>query len=140
MEDTTKILVRVIDGANTLVPIDAKCYDDDHYEILDDIEYRDLDASILFEYYPGDIVKGDFHIFPVGDNIQAHHLVKAGPFPDRSYLEFKFRATLRILPSTIDSAEKFHAEIERIKKEKSEGVFFYRGIIELVEYFDRLTK
>ena len=135
-----KLYVRLIDGTDTWVPINARHIKDDRYEILDDIEYHNLDESVVIEFFPGDIVIGDSNIIPDGDFEQARQLIKPGSYPDRNYFEFKFRATLRQLPINKNTADKYRHEIERIKKEKLAGHFFYRGILETVTYLDKLTK
>lgn len=136
-EKSYKLLVRLIDGAETWVPINVRHIIDDQYEILDDKEYHDLDESVLFEFFPGDIVIGDSEIIPDGDYEQARQLIKPGAYPDRKYFEFKYRATLRKLSIDQHSADKYRSEIERIKKEKLTGHFFYRGILEAVTYLEQ---
>jgi hypothetical protein len=53
---TEKILVHVIEGAESWVPIDAQEISTYQYMILNDSEYEDIDIGTFFEFYPGDIV------------------------------------------------------------------------------------
>ena len=135
-----KLFVRLIDGTEAWIPINVRHIDREQYEILDDIEYQDLDYSVLIEFFPGDIVIGDCEIIPDGDYQQARLLIKPGTYPDRNYLEFKFYATQRKLQLDKNSADKYKHEIERIKKEKLLGHFFYRGVLEAVTDLDKLSQ
>ena len=58
--------------------------------------------------------------------------------PDRKYLEFMFYATQGRIAISRTMAEEFHQEIERIKIEKLNGLFFYRGIRETIEHLDKI--
>jgi hypothetical protein len=91
---TRKIYVHLIDGTDVWVPVEAKEIGEDQYEILDNVEYDDLDTSELFEFFPGDIVKLGQRTFSEGKTgAVARDLVKASSRTDRKYWEFMFLAT-----------------------------------------------
>jgi len=135
---TEKIYVHLIDGSDAWVPIEARQIDRNKYLILDDSEYTDNDPSVLFEYYPGDIVE-------VEDSLEEEYQFKASKLitpsnrPDRKYFLFKFKSTLRLMPTSIDTAEEFKDEIKRIKDEITTGQFVYRGIKETIKFIDNTT-
>jgi hypothetical protein len=136
-----KIYVRFIDGTNSWVPINAREKSNNLYELLDDQEYNDLDSTELFEFYPGDIVEvEDSEDLDNEYQYVAKQLVSASRRPDRDYLVFKFYSTFRHLPINELTAKKYTAVIQRIKREKTEGKFFYKGILETVERLDKLIK
>ncbi len=139
-EITEKIYVRMIDGAMSLVPVLAKEIQNKQYEILDDFEYSVIDDSVLFEFYPGDIVEVDDHDHrDDGYQYDAIKLIQPSNMSDRLYLEFKFRATCNELSIAHETPVKYKHVIERIKTEIASGKFFYRGIRETIEYLDRLA-
>ena len=55
--EKSKVYVHLIDGGDTWAPINAKHIIGNRFEIMEDEEYDSLDSSILFEFYPGDIVE-----------------------------------------------------------------------------------
>ena len=120
-ESTDKVYVYFIDGTFTFVPINARHINDTLFEILDDPEYSDIDGSVLFEFYPGDIVEvvesenldNEYRYF-------AKTIIQPSKRADRDYLEFKYRATQRNLPIDKSTVLTFKDVIKRIKKENSE--------------------
>ena len=137
-EITEKIYVRMIDGTMSLVPVIARGIQNKQFEILDDDEYSLIDDSVLFEFYPGDIVEVDDHE-DMDDEYQydAKELIRPSNMNDRLYLEFKFRATCSELSITHETPVKYKHVIERIKTEIASGKFFYRGIRETIKYLDK---
>jgi len=133
-----KIYVHQIDGADTWLPINARQIGRNKYLILDDNEYAGNDPSVLFEFYPGDIVE-------VVDSMEeeyqfkASQLITPSTLPDRKYFLFKFKSTLRLVPISIDTAEEFRDEIIRTKYEIASGQFVYKGIKETIKYIDIVT-
>ena len=133
-----KIYVQMIDGTIGQIPINARQIIDDQYEILKDPEFESIDSNVLFEFYPGDIVKLGQHKFSNGTNGQiAKELIRYSTQPDRKYWEFMFLATIDRLFINQDTFDKYAKEIERIKKEQVKGQFFYPAILDLI---DRLFK
>lgn len=136
-----RIYVRMIDGTMSLVPVIAKEIQNKQYEILEDDEYSLIDDSVLFEFYPGDIVEVDDHDhMDDGFQFDAKKLIRPSNTDDRLYLEFKFRATCNELSITKVTPVKYKHVIERIKSEIASGKFFYRRIREAIEYLDRLAE
>lgn len=112
---TEKILVHVIEGAESWVPIDAQEISTYQYMILNDNEYEDIDIGTFFEFYPGDIVVVE-DAFEEEYQFKALKIYSFGSYPDRKYLHFKYKSTLRQIPTTPEKAEEFKDEILRIKR------------------------
>ncbi|MDB5249843.1 MAG: hypothetical protein JWQ40_4237 [Segetibacter sp.] len=126
-----KIYIRMIDGSNTLVPVNAEQINDKLFIILNDEEYSDPDPSVLFEFYPGDIVEvADTENLDNEYQYAAKRLIKPATTDDRDYHEFKFYATFWHLPIDKQTADRFRPIVERIRQESKEGKFFYRGILD----------
>ncbi len=134
-----KIYVRLLDGAEAWVPIAARIFQDDHYEILNDPEFTGYDDSnYLFEFYPGDRVKTGSHTFSNNTTgLVATEIINQGEWPDRKFREFKFKATLGGLIINDHTARKYCEEIERVREEHSAGQFFYPTMIEAVNKLER---
>jgi len=136
-----KIYVRMIDGGNTSVPVNAEKVGDRSYRILNDEEYSDSDSDpgVLFQFYPGDIVEVD-DTGNVDHDFQyaAKRLIQPAKTEDRNYLNFKFHATLWLLPINKQNAERFKGVLERIKKESIAGQYFYQGIRETASRLEQL--
>lgn len=135
---TQKIYIRLIDGTETWVPINARVINNNQFEIIENPEFTDLDANELYEFLPGDIVELEDHIFQDGTSEKvAKKLISKGHWTDRNYMDFRFKATLGLLKIDKKTALIYEKEIERIQKEKSTGQVFYPSIIETV---DKLLK
>ena len=132
---TEKILVHVIEGAESWVPIDAQEISTYQYRILNDIEYEDIDIGTFFEFYPSDIVVVE-DAFDEEYQFKALKIYSFGSYPDRKYLHFKYKATLRQIPTTPEKAVEFKDEIIRIKLEMAAGQFVYKGIKETIQKMD----
>lgn len=134
-----KIYIRLIDGTETWIPINAKLIDNDQFEIIENPEFTDLDTNELYEFLPGDIVELENHVFKNGTSGKvAKKLISKGQWTDRNYMEFKFKAALGLLNIDNITAQLYQQEIERVKKEKSTGQFFYPAIIDTVDKLDKL--
>jgi hypothetical protein len=132
---TEKILVHVIEGAESWVPIDAQEISTYQYMILNDNEYEDIDIGTFFEFYPGDIVVVE-DAFDEEYQFKALKIYSFGSYPDIKYLHFKYKSTLRQIPTTPEKAEEFKDEILRIKHEIAAGQFVYKGIKETIQKMD----
>ena len=132
---TEKILVHVIEGAESWVPIDAQEISTYQYMILNDNEYEDIDIGTFFEFYPGDIVVVE-DAFDEEYQFKALKIYSFGSYPDRKYLHFKYKSTLRQIPTTPEKAVEFKDEIIRIKLEMAAGQFVYKGIKETIQKMD----
>lgn len=132
---TEKILVNVIEGAESWVPIDAQEISTYQYMILNDSEYEDIDIGTFFEFYPGDIVVVE-DAFDEEYQFKALKISSFGSYPDRKYLHFKYKATLRQIPTIPEKAEEFKDEILRIKLEMADEQFVYKGIKETIQKMD----
>ena len=132
---TEKILVHVIEGAESWVPIDAQEISTYKYMILNDSEYEDIDIGTFFGFYPGDIVVVE-DAFDEEYQFKALKISSFGSYPDRKYFHFKYKATLRKIPTTPEKAEEFKDEILRIKHEIAAGQFVYKGIKETIQKMD----
>ena len=132
---TEKILVHVIDGAESLVPVNAEQIGTFKFMILDDHQYEDIDLGIFFGFYPGDIVVVE-DAFDEEYEFKAIRISSFGSYPDRKYLFFKYKATLRQIPTSLETAEELKVEILRIKHEMADGQFVYKGIKETIQYMD----
>lgn len=130
-----KIYVHIIEGSEDWIPINAERTNGYHYIILEDNEYADIDPSLLFEFYPGDVVEVEPTLEEEYE-FKALNLISFSNHPDRKYLYFKYKGTRRLLPTNKDIAEEFKEEICRIKNEISAGQFVYRGIKETIKYLD----
>jgi hypothetical protein len=132
---TEKILVHFIEGAESWLPIDAQEISTYQYMILNDNEYEDIDIGTFFEFYPGDIVVVE-DAFEEEYQFKALKIYSFGSYPDRKYLHFKYKSTLRQIPTTPEKAEEFKDEILRIKHEIAAGQFVYKGIKETIQKMD----
>jgi phosphorylcholine metabolism protein LicD len=132
---TEKILVHVIDGAESWVPVNAEQIGTFKFMILDDHEYEDIDLGIFFGFYPGDIVVVE-DAFDEEYEFKAIRISSFGSYSDRKYFHFKYKATLRQIPTTPEKAEEFKDEILRIRHEIAAGQFVYKGIKETIQYMD----
>jgi hypothetical protein len=132
---TEKILVHFIEGAESWLPIDAQEISTYQYMILNDNEYEDIDIGTFFEFYPGDIVVVE-DAFDEEYQFKALKIYSFGNYPDRKYLHFKYKSTLRQIPTTPEKAEEFKDEILRIKHEIAAGQFVYKGIKETIQKMD----
>ena len=131
----------MIDGTETWVPINAKLINNDQFEIIENPEFNDLDTNELYEFLPGDIVELENHAFQNGTSGKvAKKQISKGHWSDRNYMDFKFKATLGLLNIDKKTAQIYQKEIERVKKEKSTGQFFYPLIIETVDKLEKLLK
>lgn len=129
----------MIDGTETWVPINAKLINNDQFEIIENPEFMDLDINELYEFLPGDIVELENHVFQNGTSGKvAKRLISKGHWTDRNYMDFKFKATLGLLKIDKETAQIYQQEIERVKKEKSIGQFFYPSIIETIAKLDKV--
>lgn len=136
---TQKIYIRLIDGTNVWVPIIAKLIQGDQFKILENPEYDDLETNELYEFFPGDKVELEQHVFKDGSKGKvAKKLISKGQWTDRDYNEFKFKATLGQLSLDKETANKYRNEIERVKKEKNSGKYFYPSLLDTVEKLDNL--
>ena len=84
---TEKILVHVIEGAESWVPIDAQEISTYQYMILNDIKYEDIDIGTFFEFYPGDIVVVE-DAFDEEYQFKALKISSFGSYPNRKYFHF----------------------------------------------------
>ena len=132
---TEKILVHVIDGAESWVPVNAEQIGTFKFIILDDHEYEDIDLGIFFGFYPGDIVVVE-DAFDEEYEFKANKISSFGSYPDRKYLFLKYKATLRQIPTSLETTVEFKDEILRIKLEMADGQFVYKGIKETIQYMD----
>ena len=138
---TEKIYIRIIDGTDVYVPINARKIRNNEYEILYDKEYECEETNYLFEFFSGDIVSLGQHRFADGKVGQiASQLIHRGQKLDREYWEFKFYATLGQISISKQTANKYRQEIERIKKEKSSGQFFYPTLLDIIDKLDGLIE
>lgn len=137
-----KIYVRMIDGVEALVPIDACFVSQSHgryerWKIQADTEYDSCSEATLFEFYPGDVVEVENAEFPDDDYTwKAVEMVTPSSDPERTYWEFQFRAAEHCPPPEAECKLRFLDVIERIKKEKAAGKFFYMGVVEAIKYFE----
>jgi len=130
----------LIDGTEVWVPIDAKLIHDSQFEIIVNAEFVNSDTNELYEFFPGDVVELENHVFQDGTKGKvAKKLISKGQWTDRDYNEFKFKATFGQLSLDKETANKYHKEIERIKKEKKSGKYFYPSLLDTVEKLDNLT-
>jgi hypothetical protein len=132
---TEKILVHVIEGAESWVPIDAQEISTYQYMILNDSEYEDIDIGTFFGFYPGDIVVVE-DAFDEEYQFKALKISSFGSYPDRKYFHFKYKATLRQIHTTPEKAVEFKDEILRIKHEIAAGQFVYKGLKETIQKMD----
>ena len=134
-----KIYVHLVDGTDVWVPLNVKHIREAHFEIIENKEYTERDSNELFQFFPGDVVEPEEQILQDGVPRQvAKKLVSKGTWPDRKFSEFKYKAALKQLDIDKQTAEFFREEIERVKKEKSEGQVFYPTIIETVNKLEEL--
>lgn len=136
-----KIYIRLIDGTETWIPINARLINNDQFEIIENPEFMDLDVNELYEFLPDDIVELENHIFQDGTSEKvAKKLISKGHWTDRNYMDFRFKATLGLLKIDKETAQLYGKEIERVKKEKSTGQVFYPSIIETVDKLEKQLK
>lgn len=136
--DTEEIYLSVIDGVQVWIPTKAKLLSDNQYLILNSNEFDCTDYSSLPEFIPGDTVSAIQKVFDTGDTKKiGNRLIASSKHPDRSFFDFLYQATTGNIQQDKVTYDKFQNEISRVKKEFSEGRYFYPGIIEVVEKFDK---
>lgn len=133
-QDEDFILVRTIDGLQEWTQVLAREIDEETYEILDCTEYHHDDNSVLFEFYPGDIVHVGYVTMPLEDDPQAIRLVQTGQWPKRDYFLFQYKVMKHTLPSNLALFTPWLPVIDTIRKEMNEGIFFYRHIREFIQH------
>jgi hypothetical protein len=112
--EPVKIYVRMIEGTDCSVPVNAKEVAAGQYEISECGEFDPEDTSQLLEYLPGDIVR-------VEDG-KAVALVNSPETEERAYWRFLFEATAERSPTAVDtSSPHFAAVVTRVKGEIEEG-------------------
>lgn len=138
---TRKIHIQLFDGTKVWVPINAKQIQDSRFEIVEDKEYENLNANELFEFFPGDIVELEEHVFGDGTKGQvAKKLISKGKWTDRDFNEFKFKVIAGQIKLDKETAILNREHIERVKKENLEGQFYYPSIIETVNKLESFLK
>lgn len=137
-----KIYINLLDNVPVWIPIDARPLGDNKFEILNDEEFSDYIGPLSFhEFFPGDIVELDIHVFSDGkDGLVAARLIKAGNWPDRKLKEFKFKAAMGQLVFDDFTAEKYKLEIDIVRKEISQGQIYYQSIHDTIDNFKMLTE
>ena len=103
-----KIYIRLLEGGETFVPVEAISLHNGTYEIVSnqDLELED-DATSIWEFFPGDIVKC------VGreDYLLASELLKS-TFPDRKIHELIFQIVNSVGKIKVDDLRDFKKEIK----------------------------
>lgn len=134
-----QIYIHLIDGTDVWVPVNARWIRDAQFEILDNNTYHEVNSTELFEFFPGDIIETEERaLFDGIKGPVAAKLIVTGPWPDRKFNEFKYKASLKKLNIDKQTAQTFRTEIERVKKEVSAGQIFYPTIIETTNQLDIL--
>ena len=138
--NTERIFIKLIDGTECWIPVSTRQIDHYQFVILDDPAFDNLDTTLLFEFYPGDTIKiGQQTLSDGTTGLVAKELISASIRPDRKYWGFMFLAAVDKMPIEPETAHKYSQEIERIKKEKASGQFFYPKVLDIVNQLDRLV-
>jgi hypothetical protein len=133
--------VRLIDGTDVFVPINAKIVGPNKFEILPDSEFDFEDPNLLFEFFPGDIVEGRQNSFSDGTNgFLASRLERPSDFPDRRFLEFKYLAAQEQIPIDKITADKYRVEIDRVQDDLRSGQIYYPPVVETCQKLKKLTE
>lgn len=128
-----RIYIHLIDGTDVWVLVNAKQIQVNQFEISEDSEYGKVDSNELFEFFPGDVVELEERVLSDSSKRQvATRLISKGQWPDRKFNEFKYKAALNRLSIDKQTALFYQDEIERVKREFSDGKTFYPTIIEQV--------
>jgi hypothetical protein len=137
-----RIFIQLLDGSIAFVPVRATKLSNNQYKILDDKEFTDyIDFLYVHEFYPGDIVELEQHLFNDGSTgLVATRLISAGQWPGRKLNEFKFKAVLGQVTIDKQSADKYSDELNQIIKQKSTGQFVYPALLDTIEKLLGLTK
>jgi hypothetical protein len=136
-----KIYIRLMDGTECWVPINAKLINNDQFEVIENPEFMHSETIELYEFFPRDIVQTENHAFQNGRSEKvAKRLISKGHWPDRNYLDFKFKATSGLLKNDKETALIYQHEIDRVRNEQSTGQFFYPLLIETVDKLEKLLK
>ena len=135
-----EIQIRIIGGIEEWINIHALEIREEIYIVHEDDIYNEVKFGTLFEFYPGDEIIANSDIFPTDEFAQGVKLITPGPFPDRAFLEFLFKASSNQISTDESSLEKYSTEIVRVRKEISEGKMFYRGVRGILESIDLRLK
>ena len=135
-----EIQIRIIGGIEEWINIRALEIREENYIVQEDDIYNEVKFGTLFEFYPGDEIIANSDIFPTDEFAQGVKLITPGPFPDRAFLEFLFKASSNQISTDESSLEKYSTEIVRVRKEISEGKMFYRGVRGILETIDLRLK
>lgn len=137
---SNEIQIRIIGGIEEWINILAFEIREEVYFIQENDIYHEVNYGTLFEFYPGDEIIANSDFFPTDEFVQGVKLISPGPFPDRAYLDFLFKASSYQISSDETSLEKYSTEIARVRKEISEGKMFYRGVRGILESIDLRLK
>jgi hypothetical protein len=136
-----KVYIHVIDGTDVFIPVDARKVASEQYQLLNDEMYADGDPNCLFEFFVGDMVEVEQHRFADGKyGFVAKKLIQSGDREDRSYWEFKFKATVGQLPIDRHTVQKYKRDIERVKGEINQGQFLYPSLVETLKKLDNVSR
>ncbi|MBN2521550.1 MAG: hypothetical protein JXB17_13645 [Bacteroidales bacterium] len=127
--EITKIYVRLIDGTQSYVPIDAETTDSVSFKILPISNYNSNDRTVLFEFKPFDIVHVKIQDF---SSSKSSGLV-ACEFADVNTSSFDFNQfLLHVLDGTIndgiENKHKYYDYIQKLNQEIEKGIWHYPGI------------
>src|SRR5580658_3967742 len=121
--ETIKIYVRLIDGVEILAPCDAKYIGGEKFEIIrtENLDL-DTDATSIWEFFPGDVVKcepyeGQSKFNTFGINKVARQLISS-IFPNRKLHQLIFLIVRSFGKITLDELKGFEPEIKQLCNDK----------------------
>jgi hypothetical protein len=113
------IYIRMIDGVETLIPVNAKPIDNNIYEIIDNEDmHLDEDATCIYEFFPKDIVRCEIKqnsFFTIKKKeclfILAYELISS-TFPNRRIHQLIFLIVKNLGKITFNQLQEFSHEIK----------------------------
>jgi hypothetical protein len=114
MNPMVDIYVRMIEGADYMVPVKAHDVAPRQYQIIECKEFDPEDTSLLFEYLPSDIVRLD--------NDKAVALISSQNIEERAYWHFLFKVVFEKDIFAPGSSFPYLSEVAtRIQREIKDG-------------------
>lgn len=133
-QELIQINVRVIDGTEVWIPIQAEQVALNKYQVSTSDYFDPNDRTVLFEFIPGDVVTITEKQFQNGSIGKiACKLVTPSHHPDKRYLELLFKVATESLPIEAISGGMYQAEFSKAKSEIEEGVLMYPAIQKVIE-------
>ena len=119
------IYIRMIEGVETFIPVSARCIGDNTFEIISNKDMDlEQDATSIYEFFPGDIVKCKLKPNAFSPENEKHEeillaqqlLISSPLFPSRRVYQFIFNLVENFGNLEKDQLNLFKEEIKLLCK------------------------